>query len=133
MLSDEKLYKYEYKGPLKHPRMPLFKRCAQFAPFAALRGHSELIDETGIVLDERYGESEDDYAILDKVLKEIRDHIKDRPLVEVKYFEAIKNKDGGKYLYKKAYVKQIEEGERYLKFTDNKIVYLDELVSIKML
>ena len=24
--------------PIKHPRMPLYKRAAQFAPFAALRG-----------------------------------------------------------------------------------------------
>lgn len=133
MLSDEKLYKYEYKGPLKHPRMSIAKRASQFAPFAALRGHSELIDEIGILLDDRYGESDDDYAILDKALKEIKINIKDRPLVEVKYFEKDKNKDGGKYLYKKAYVKQIEEIERYLKFTDNKIVYLDELVSIKIL
>lgn len=133
MLSDEDLYKYAYKGLLKHPRMPLAKRAAQFAPFAALKGHSELIDEAGLILDSRYGVSEDDYALLDKALNEIKMHIKERPLVEVKYFEKAQNKDGGKYLYKKAYVKQIEEVGRYLKFTDNKIVYLDELVSIKML
>lgn len=133
MLSDEELYNYNYKGPLKHKRMSIAKRSAQFAPFAALRGHSDLIDDAGMILDTRYGASEDDYALLDKVLKEIKNHLKEKPLVEVKYFEKDQNKDGGKYLYKKAYVKQIEEAERYLKFTDNKIVYLDDLVSIKKL
>ena len=30
----------------KHPRMPLAARAAQFAPFAALTGHSDAIEET---------------------------------------------------------------------------------------
>ena len=30
----------------RHPRMPLIQRAAQFAPFAALTGHSEAIEET---------------------------------------------------------------------------------------
>ena len=31
-------------GP-KHPRMPLAKRAAQFAPFAALTGYKEMLEE----------------------------------------------------------------------------------------
>lgn len=30
----------------KHPQMPIADRAAQFAPFAALTGHQELIRET---------------------------------------------------------------------------------------
>lgn len=30
----------------KHPRMPAADRAAQFAPFAALTGHGEIIKET---------------------------------------------------------------------------------------
>ena len=30
----------------KHPRMSMYQRAAQFAPFAALSGHSESISET---------------------------------------------------------------------------------------
>lgn len=29
----------------KHPRMPMSKRAAQFAPFAAIDGHSEALSE----------------------------------------------------------------------------------------
>ena len=30
----------------KHPSMPLYNRAAQFSPFAALTGHSDIIKET---------------------------------------------------------------------------------------
>ena len=47
----------------KHPQMSMHDRAAQFAPFAALSGHSEAIEETAhlagqkIELDE-YGKKE---------------------------------------------------------------------------
>ena len=34
-----------------HPRMPEANRAAQFAPFAALTGYGEAIDETGIAFE----------------------------------------------------------------------------------
>lgn len=36
----------EHPASKKHPRMSIHDRAAQFAPFAALTGHSEAIDET---------------------------------------------------------------------------------------
>ena len=35
-----------YPFESRHPRMPLEKRAAQFAPFSALSGHGEAIEET---------------------------------------------------------------------------------------
>lgn len=35
-----------------HPRMSMHDRAAQFAPFAALTGHSDAIDETGRKVEE---------------------------------------------------------------------------------
>ena len=35
----------EHPASRKHPRMSLQERAAQFAPFAALRGYDEVIDE----------------------------------------------------------------------------------------
>jgi hypothetical protein len=32
----------------KHPQMTMYQRAAQFAPFAALTGHSEAIEDTKI-------------------------------------------------------------------------------------
>ena len=36
----------EHHTSLRHPRMPLHDRAAQFAPFAALTGYEEVIGET---------------------------------------------------------------------------------------
>ena len=43
-----------------HPQMPLYDRAAQFAPFAALTGYDDLVEETARVTDEKIelGESE---------------------------------------------------------------------------
>ncbi len=37
----------EHPTSTKHPRMPLEKRAAQFAPFAALTGLDDAIEQTG--------------------------------------------------------------------------------------
>ncbi|MBU3840828.1 MAG: hypothetical protein IAA25_07625 [Candidatus Ruminococcus intestinipullorum] len=36
----------EHPQSKKHPRMPISLRAAQFAPFAALSGHREAVEET---------------------------------------------------------------------------------------
>ncbi len=51
----------EHPTSRKHPRMSLHDRAAQFAPFAALTGHEEAIEETAqqherIAVDEHRGE-----------------------------------------------------------------------------
>ena len=42
----EDLIQLPHYEPKHHPRMPLKDRAAQFAPFAALTGHAEAIEET---------------------------------------------------------------------------------------
>ncbi|MBQ9512618.1 MAG: hypothetical protein IJR58_05450 [Lachnospiraceae bacterium] len=32
-----------------HPQMPVYNRAAQFAPFAALTGHEDAIEETAVL------------------------------------------------------------------------------------
>ena len=49
----------------KHPRMPLSDRAAQFAPFAALSGHSAALAETARLTDQRMELDEDARAALD--------------------------------------------------------------------
>ena len=45
----EDLYEIDYEKvkSKRHPRMTRLHRAAQFAPFAALTGHDEAIEETG--------------------------------------------------------------------------------------
>lgn len=39
----------------KHPPMPILDRAAQFAPFAALSGHKEALEEEAKTYDEENG------------------------------------------------------------------------------
>jgi hypothetical protein len=47
----------------KHPQMPMWKRAAQFAPFAALRGYEEAIGEMNRQNEEEYEPKYDDSEI----------------------------------------------------------------------
>ena len=59
-LSDKYIDMIDMEHPVskKHPRMSIHDRAAQFAPFAALTGHEEAIEETskehieGVLMDE---------------------------------------------------------------------------------
>ncbi len=70
---------------LEHPRMPLSERAKIFAPFAALRGHSDrLSEETGKLLkSERIELSEEEAEILSEKLLQVKKGME----VTVVYFE----------------------------------------------
>ena len=74
----------------KHPRMPLSDRAAQFAPFAALSGHSTALAETARLTDQRMELDEDARAALD--LKQ--QLLLERPVYRINR-EAEKNTRGG--------------------------------------
>jgi len=44
----EDLYEREHPVSKKHPQMSLSQRAAQFAPFAALVGYEDMIDDAGV-------------------------------------------------------------------------------------
>ena len=48
-----------------HPHMSLHDRAAQFAPFAALTGYDEAIDETGRTFNERMIKEEENIKFED--------------------------------------------------------------------
>ena len=58
----------KYPFALKHPRMSIYNRSAQFAPFAALTGHSESIKETARLTDEQIEDMEYPLKEIDSLL-----------------------------------------------------------------
>ena len=54
---------YDYK--MQHSRMSIRNRSAQFAPFSALTGYSELIKEKGRITDTKIDMDEDSKELLD--------------------------------------------------------------------
>lgn len=61
----EDIINLPYEKSKKHPHMPIIDRAAQFAPFAALTGHSDAIDETTRIWDKTAELLGDERVIID--------------------------------------------------------------------
>ncbi|MBR7099374.1 MAG: hypothetical protein IKC59_08165 [Clostridia bacterium] len=114
----------------RHPRMSVRDRAAQFAPFSALTGYGDAIDETVRLTDGRVELSEDAKAILDLKQRLLMERIDSRPEVTVTYFEPDKRKTGGSYKTVTARLKRIDETERVLIFTDGTRIKTETVVAI---
>ena len=81
----------------KHPQMSLEVRSAQFAPFSALTGYDEQIQETSRITNKKKEINEEMKMILDEKLQIIQQEINKKPKITVTYFIPDSKKDGGKY------------------------------------
>lgn len=92
----------------RHPRMSLYSRAAQFAPFAALTGHDAAIDETARLTVGQRILSQDEMAELDSKLKRLlRLHME--PTVEITFFQPDERKAGGTYRTVRGTIKKVDE------------------------
>ena len=80
-----------------HAQMSMMNRAAQFAPFAALTGHSAAIEETARLTDEQQELAEEDSDALNQKMAYLRETINEHPTITITYFEPDKKKAGGKY------------------------------------
>ena len=118
--------------PKYHPRMSKYKRSAQFAPFAALVGYDEQVKECSRLTDERLEIDDELKEKINYKLNKINELIKNNPVVEITYFIPDVKKDGGKYITEKGNAKRIDYINRFIKFTDNKKIILDDVIDIKI-
>ena len=82
----------------KNPRMSKEARAAQFAPFAALTGYDEVINETARLTSKRKEINEELKEILDEKLQIIHDKVLARPKITFTYFVSDSKKEGGSYV-----------------------------------
>ncbi len=114
----------------KHPQMSIEARAAQFAPFAALTGHSDAIRETARLTDERIEIDEDLKVIIDSKLQMIQKKISLKPKVSITYFVPDEKKKGGEYVTVVGNVKKIDKYNQTIVFTDNVIIPINEIIEI---
>ena len=114
----------------KHPRMSNMNRAAQFAPFAALTGYEESIEETARLTDRRIELSEDNIEELNAKLNFIQERIKERPEVTITYFQPDERKEGGAYITVTGKVRRIDEVNRVLVFEDGRTVGIDVIINL---
>lgn len=115
----------------KHPRMSIEKRAAQFAPFSALTGYSEAIKETARITDNEIEIDEGLKIILNDKLENIKNKLKQKPLISFTYFVKDKNKNGGKYIKEQGIIKKIDNYNKQIILENNKKIPIVEIIDIE--
>ena len=105
-------------------------RAAQFAPFAALTGYEESIEETARLTDRRIELSEYEIEELNAKLNFIQEHIKEHPEVTITYFQPDERKKGGAYITVTGKVRRIDEGNNVLIFVGEQEIEINFIADI---
>lgn len=113
-----------------HPRMSMWNRAAQFAPFAALTGYDAAIDETARQTDVQKDLGEYELDELNRKMALLLEEITDNPAVTIVYFEPDRRKSGGAYRTLTCQLKSLNEAEHVLVTTDGQKIPLAGIVEI---
>ncbi len=114
----------------KHPQMSIEARAAQFAPFAALTGHSDAIKETARLTNKRMEIDEEIKTIIDNKLQIIQEQIPSKLEVCITYFVPDKKKNGGDYVTVSGNVKKIDRYNQTIIFADGTTIPINEIVEL---
>ena len=100
----------------KHPPMSLHDRAAQFAPFAALSGYDEMIDEESRRTDRWIEPGESELEELDRKFRLLRDSLAagKHPEISVLRFVPDQRKAGGRYETLTGTLKRLDMHEKKL-------------------
>lgn len=115
----------------RHLPMSGYDRAAQFAPFAALTGYDDVIEETARLTDGELFLDVGAEAELDAKLREIRENLHQHPQVTITYFRPDSRKSGGAYVTISGKVKKIDEYAQILVLTDNTAIELQKICKIE--
>lgn len=118
---------------ISQKRIPMKRemRAAQFAPFAALVGYGDVIDETARLTKKKKELDEDEKALIDFKLRKIYEKIKEKPLVYITYFLPDKLKDGGKDVELTGRVIKFDIQRKILIFEDKTQISINDIYLIE--
>lgn len=104
-------------------------REAQFAPFAALTGHNDAIDEAARQTDRKIELDEYEIERLNNKLKYLSESSEADEVV-ITYYVPDKKKDGGAYVSKSGVVIKVREYERDIVTDDGTKIPIEDIYSI---
>ena len=115
----------------RHPRMPRIDRAAQFAPFSALTGYDDAIEETARLTDSMLDMTEDRRELLDRKHQILLASVERHPQVEVTYFRPDDRKKGGSYQTVRGSLLRIDELERIMHLSGGHRIPLDAVCNLE--
>ena len=114
--------------------MPRENRAAQFAPFAALSGYEDAVNETARLTDERIELNEDAKDALNDAMRRIQFSLQkgEHPSLEITYFIPDERKVGGRYETVSGMVRKVDAGIGYLFLMDGQQIRIRDIFSVKL-
>lgn len=113
------------------PQMSLRDRAAQFAPFAALNGHNDAINETARFTNEKIDVEETNAEILDRKMAILLANLQTTPKISITYFQPDEKKKGGLYKMTTGNLQKVDEAENALIFTNKEKIPLNSIFEIE--
>ena len=124
------LIHYDYHGSITHPHMSISNRAAQFAPFAALVGYDEMIDESNRFTEDELYIGHDKADDLDHILFQLNQLIDQHPFVQFKIFLSDTTKSGGAYHTINGQIRRIDHQGRKIILMDDTTIMIDTIVDM---
>ena len=119
----------------RHQKMSVSDRAAQFAPFSALTGYDDTVNEAQRLTSERIELDEYEKELIDRRLQYLFENIKANPRIKVIYFIHDSKKSGGEYNAVKGTLEKIDDFERKLTVSTEKSkieIEIDEIFSLEI-
>jgi hypothetical protein len=114
----------------KHPKMSLYQRSAQFAPFAALTGYEGQVKETARLTDKKIELDEEVKVMLDMKIQVIQEMLSNNPELEITYFISDSKKEGGRYDTIIDSIKKIDNYKQQFIMKNGLIIDIKEIINI---
>lgn len=130
MLRDQELLEMERPVSVRHAPMRRCDRAAQFAPFAALSGFDETVQEAGRLTQAQIELAENEHEALNDALVRLAARLPEQPEVRLTYFQPDAKKSGGTYRTILTRVRRLDANAQVLVLTDGTRIPFDALLSI---
>ena len=111
--------------------MSVYDRSAQFAPFAALVGYEEAIEDSKTQKEKRIVLGSDKAEEISHTLFLLSIHIEEKPLIELTYYK--ENKKSGNYVRFKGNLKKIDNLAKELMFDSKLTINIKDIIDINKL
>lgn len=115
----------------RHAQMSRYERAAQFAPFAALTGYEDIIEEEGRLTESRIEINEEAKFILDRKMQILMNCVEQMPFVSITYFVPDERKSGGEYVTIDENIKKIDVLKHEIITDKDTIIPVKEIVDMQ--
>ena len=130
MLRDQELLEMERPVSARHAPLRRCDRAAQIAPFAALSGFDETVQEAGRLTQAQIELAENEREALNDALVRLAARLPEQPEVRLTYFQPDAKKSGGTYRTILTRVRRLDANAQVLVLTDGTRIPFDALLSI---